>query len=116
VGVREFANLNPLARYRGDLTVEDVVNSRMVADPLHKLDCCVITDGGGAILLTTEERARDLKQPPVYVLGAGGAQSHWNISQCPDYTTSAGAPPSPTVYAPAAPTPDDVDVLHFSDS
>ncbi len=116
VGVREFANLNPLARYRGDLTVDDVVNSRMVADPLHKLDCCVITDGGGAILLTTEERAKDLKQPPVYVLGAGGAESHWNISQCPDFTTSAGARISADVYAEAGLTPADVDTIQFYDS
>jgi acetyl-CoA acetyltransferase len=116
VGVREFANLNPLARYRGELTVEDVVTSRLVADPLHKLDCCVITDGGGAILITTEERAKDLKQPPVYVLGAGGAESHWNISQCPDFTTSAGARISADVYAEAGLTPDDVDVIQFYDS
>jgi acetyl-CoA acetyltransferase len=116
VGVREFANLNPDARYHGELTVDDVVNSRMVADPLHKLDCCVITDGGGAVLLTTEERAKDLKQPPVYVLGAGGAQSHWNISQCPDFTTSAGARISADVYAEAGLTPADVDVIQFYDS
>ena len=116
VGVREFANLNPHARYQGEMTVDDVVNSRMVADPLHKLDCCVITDGGGAILLTTEQRARDLKQPPVWVLGAGGAQSHWNISQCPDFTTSAGARISADVYAEAGLTPADVDVIQFYDS
>jgi acetyl-CoA acetyltransferase len=116
VGVREYAQLNPLARYRDDLTVEDVVTSRMVADPLHKFDCCVITDGGGALLLTTEERARDLKQPPVYVLGAGGAQSHWNISQCPDFTTSAGARISADVYARAGLTPTDVDTIQFYDS
>jgi acetyl-CoA acetyltransferase len=116
VGVREFAGLNPSARYRDPITVDDVVSSRMVADPLHKLDCCVITDGGGAVLLTTEERARDLRQPPVYVLGAGGAQSHWNISQCPDFTTSAGARISADVFAEAGLTPADVDTLQFYDS
>jgi len=116
VGVREYAGLNPNARYRDPITVDDVVNSRMVADPLHKLDCCVITDGGGAVLLTTEERARDLRQPPVYVLGAGGAQSHWNISQCPDFTTSAGARISTDVFAEAGLTPADVDTLQFYDS
>jgi acetyl-CoA acetyltransferase len=116
VGVREYAGLNPDARYRDPITVDDVVGSRMIADPLHKLDCCVITDGGGAVIVTTEERARDLRQPPVWVLGAGGAQTHWNISQCPDYTTSAGARLSPTVYGQAGLTPDDVDVLQFYDS
>ena len=88
----------------------------MIADPLHKLDCCVITDGGGAFLITTAERARDLKQPPVYVLGAGGAQTHWNISQCPDFTTSAGARISADVYAEAGLTPADVDTIQFYDS
>ena len=116
VGVREYAGLNPNARYQDPITVDDVVNSRMVADPLHKLDCCVITDGGGAVLLTTEERARDLRQPPVFVLGAGGAQSHWNISQCPDFTTSAGARISADVFAEAGLTPADVDTLQFYDS
>ena len=63
----------------------------MIADPLHMLDCCAITDGGGAFIMTTAERAKDLAQPPVYVLGAAGAQTHWNICQQPDFTTSAGA-------------------------
>src|SRR6266536_2755389 len=61
VGVREFAALNPKAMYRDPITVDDVVNSRMIADPLHKLDCCAITDGGGAIIMTTAERAADLR-------------------------------------------------------
>ena len=77
--------------YRDPITVDDVVSSRMIADPLHKLDCCVISDGGGAMIMTTAERAKDLKQPPVYVLGAAGAQTHWNIGQMPDYTVTAGA-------------------------
>ncbi len=80
VGVREFAALNPNAIYRDPITVDDVVDSRMIADPLHMLDCCAITDGGGALIMTTAERAKDLEQPPVYVLGAAGAQTHWNIS------------------------------------
>ena len=62
-GVREFAGLNPNAMYRDPITAEDVVSSRMIADPLHKLDCCVISDGGGACVVTTEERARDLRKP-----------------------------------------------------
>src|ERR671910_2908664 len=88
-GVREFAGLNPNAMYRDPITAEDVVSSRMIADPLHKLDCCVISDGGGAVIMTPAERARDLRQPPVYVLGAAGAQSHWHISEMPDFTTTA---------------------------
>jgi acetyl-CoA acetyltransferase len=116
VGVREYAMLNPHAMYRDPMTVDDVVSSRMIADPLHKLDCCAITDGGGAIIMTTAERARDLPQPPVYVLGAAGAQTHWNVSQQVDFTTSAGAKAGPVAFARAGLTPDDVDMLMFYDS
>ena len=116
VGVREFAGLNPNAIYRDPITVDDVVNSRVVADPLHKLDCCAITDGGGAFIITTAERAKDLPQPPVYVLGAAGAQTHWNISQQTDFTTSAGAKAGPVAFERAGVTHDDVDMLMFYDS
>src|SRR5437588_3219628 len=98
VGVRELAGLNPNAMYREPITVDDVVGSRLVADPLHKLDCCAITDGGGAIVMTTAERARDLRQPPAYVLGAAGAQTHWNISQMLDLTTTAAAMSGPEAF------------------
>jgi acetyl-CoA acetyltransferase len=116
VGVREFAMLNPHAMYRDPMTVDDVLNSRMIADPLHKLDCCAITDGGGAFIMTTAERARDLPQPPVYVLGAAGAQTHWNVSQQVDFTTCAGAKAGPVAFDQAGLTPNDVDMLMFYDS
>lgn len=116
VGVREYAGLNPDALYRDPITVADVLDSRVIADPLHKLDCCVVSDGGGALLITTRERARDLAKPPVHVLGAAGAQSHWNISQAPDFTTSAGSVCAPAAFAEAGLTQDDVDTLQFYDS
>ena len=116
VGVREFAGLNPNAMYRDPITVDDVVNSRVVADPLHKLDCCAITDGGGAFIMTTAERAKDLPNAPVYVLGAAGAQTHWNVSQQPDFTSSAGAKAGPIAFERAGVTHDDVDLLMFYDS
>ena len=116
VGVREFAGLNPNAIYRDPITVDDVVDSRMIADPLHMLDCCAITDGGGALIMTTAERAKDLKQPPVYVLGAAGAQTHWNICQQTDFTTSAGALAGPVAFERAGVTHDDIDLLMFYDS
>src|SRR5262245_17343598 len=94
-GVREFAGLNPNAMYRDPITVQDVLASRMIADPLHLLDCCVVSDGGGAFVMTTAERARDLRQPGVNVLGAAGGQTHWNISQMPDFTRSAAAKAAP---------------------
>ncbi|HSO95567.1 MAG TPA: acetyl-CoA acetyltransferase [Acidimicrobiia bacterium] len=116
VGVREYAALNPHAMYRDPITVDDVVNSRMIADPLHKLDCCAITDGGGAFIMTTAERAKDLPQPPVYVLGAAGAQTHWNVGQQTDFTTCAGALAGPIAFEQAGVTHDDVDMLMFYDS
>lgn len=116
VGIREFATYNPNAIYRDPITVDDVLNSRMIADPLHLLDCCAITDGGGAFIMTTAERARDLAQPPVYVLGAAGAQTHWNISQMPDFTSTAATVAGPEAFRQAGVTPDDVDMAMFYDS
>jgi acetyl-CoA acetyltransferase len=116
VGVRDYAGLNPNALYRDPISVDDVLGSRMVADPLHKLDCCVISDGGGAILLTTRERARDLRKPSISVLGAGGAQSHWQISEMPDFTTSAGVRAGAEAFAQAGVRPDEIDTIQFYDS
>lgn len=116
VGIREFATYNPNAIYRDPITVDDVLSSRMIADPLHLLDCCAITDGGGAFIMTTAERARDLAQPPVYVLGAAGAQTHWNISQMPDFTATAATQAGPEAFRRAGVTPDDIDMVMFYDS
>ena len=116
VGVREFAGLNPFAQYRDPITVDDVLTSRMIADPLHKLDCCVISDGGGAFIMATKERARDLAKPPVYVLGAAGAQTHWTISQMPDFTTTAAAQCGPEALGRAGVRPEDVDTIQMYDS
>ena len=116
VAAREFAQLNPDAMYRDPLTVADVVGSRMIADPLHKLDCCVISDGGGALIVTTEARARDLRQPPIYVLSAAGAQTHWNISQMPKFTETAAARIRDQLFGRAGVTPADIDTLQLYDS
>ncbi len=116
VGVREYAGLNPDAMYRDPIDVSDVLSSRLIADPLHKLDCCVVTDGGGAVILTTEERARDLAQPAVKILGASGGQTHWNISQMDDFTRSAAQKCAPEAFAQAGVTPADIDTLQFYDS
>jgi len=81
VTMRRHAGLNPYAKYRDPITVEDVLASRVISSPLHLLDCCVISDGGGALVVTSAERARDLKQRPVHVLGAGVANRHNGIGQ-----------------------------------
>jgi len=116
VKTREWASLNPRAKSRDPLTVDDVLASDMVASPLHKLDCCLVTDGGGAFIVTTAERARQLRRPPVYVLGAATAHTHMMISQMPDLTTTAGAISGPKAFATAGITPSDVDVLMGYDS
>ena len=116
VDTRYHASLNPNAMYRDLITVDDVVSSKKIADPLHRLDCCVISDGGGAFVMTTAERAADLPQPPVYVLGAAGAETHWNISQMPDYTMTGAAQAGPEAFAQAGITPGDVDVVCLYDS
>jgi acetyl-CoA acetyltransferase len=116
VACRAHAGLNPNAQYRDPITVEDVVSSRMIADPLHLLDCCVISDGGGALIMTTAERARDLRQQPVYVLGAAASQSHWNISQMPDFTATGAAASGREAFAQAGVTPADIDTVQLYDS
>jgi len=116
VAARGHAALNPDAMYRDPLTIEDVVNSRMIADPLHKFDCCVISDGGGALILTTAERAADLAKPPVYILGAAAGMTHWNIGQMGDYTTTAAAKCAPVAFGQAGVTPADIDTVQIYDS
>ena len=81
VTIRRHASLNPNAKYRDPITVEDVLASRTISSPLHLLDCCMISDGGGALVVTSAERARDLKKRPALVLGAGVANRHNGIGQ-----------------------------------
>lgn len=71
VATRAWAALNPLAQKREPITIADHQDSRMIADPLHLLDCCVVSNGGIAVIVTSLERARDLRQPPVRILGWG---------------------------------------------
>ncbi|MCT2085131.1 thiolase domain-containing protein [Microbacterium enclense] len=89
---RQWAALNPRAYMRDPITVDDVLSSRLVTYPLHLLECCLVTDGGGALILTSSERARDmnLRTPPVHVLGTGEAVDSPLISQMPDLTSSRG--------------------------
>lgn len=81
VTMRRHAGLNPYAKYRDPITVEDVLASRVISSPLHLLDCCVISDGGGALVVTSAERARDLRKKPALVLGAGVANRHSGIGR-----------------------------------
>ena len=85
---REWAGLNPRASYREPITVADVLESRMIAYPFHKLECCLVTDGGGALILTAAERAPDFPTKHVYILGTGESVETPMISQMQDLTTS----------------------------
>ncbi|MBI4328720.1 MAG: hypothetical protein HY685_02510 [Chloroflexi bacterium] len=88
VSTRKWAATNPFAVMRDPIAIEDVVNSRMVSDPLHLLDCCLQTDGGGCVIVTSAARAKDLKKKPVYILGMGEAVGHWDAGRR-DVTTVA---------------------------
>ena len=85
---REWAALNPRASYHDPLTVEQVMSDRMIAYPFTKLECCLVTDGGGALILTRADRAKDLPQKPVYILGTGESVETPMISQMADFTSS----------------------------
>jgi len=76
VTMRHHASMNPAAKYRDPITVDDVLASRVISSPLHLLDCCIISDGGGALVITSAERARDLKKKPAYILGVGETVRH----------------------------------------
>lgn len=119
VAQRKWAAMNPRAIARDLITIDDVLDSRMVAYPMHLLECCLVADGGGAIVMTTSERARDmdLAHPPVYVLGTGEAAETPMISQMTDLTTSkAFRVSSATAFAEAGITPSDVDHLMIYDA
>lgn len=85
---REWAAMNPRAMKREPLTVEEVMNDRMIAYPFTKSECCLVTDGGGALILTSAERAADFPNKPVYILGAGESVETPMISQMQDFTSS----------------------------
>ena len=116
VAARSWAAKNPKAWSRDPITVEDVLASRLICDPLHRLDVCLVTDGGGALVVTTAERARDAPKKAVRILGAGESQTHWNIAQMPDLTVTAGAASGRDAFSMAGITPADVDVLEPYDS
>ncbi len=86
VATRQWAEKNPRAMMRDPITVEDVLNSRMICWPLHLFNCCLVTDGGGALVLVGEERANDFPKRPIWVLGRGEATQHSNVSMMRDFS------------------------------
>jgi acetyl-CoA acetyltransferase len=114
---REWAGKNPRAMFRDPITTADVLNSRMIAYPFRLLMCCLVTDGGGALIVTSAERARNLKQKPVYILGTGESAETPMISQMADFTSSrAFRVAGPTAFAEAGIKHADVDHLMIYDA
>ncbi len=116
VAARQWAQLNPAAWEKKPLTVEDVLKSRMISHPLSVRDCCLVTDGGGAIVMVSAERAKSLKKPPAYVLGCGHGVTHMNISSMPDLTVTGAREAGQAAYAMAKLTPNDIDVVELYDA
>ena len=115
VACRKHASLNPNATYRQPITLADHQASRMVADPFHLLDICPRTDGAGAVIITSAERARDLAQSPVYLLGLGQFNTHADVQYAPSMTTIAMRGASERAYAMAGLGPKDIDVAELYD-
>jgi acetyl-CoA acetyltransferase len=116
LAARAWANLNPDAFARGPLTREDILSSRMVSDPITRADCCLVTDGGAALVVTRAERARDLAKPPVYILGTGIAVSHRQIAAMPDLTRTAAVESGRRAYSMAGASPSDIDHVMVYDA
>ena len=117
VAQRKWANKVPRAMYGDIITVEDVFNSRMICYPFHLLECCLVTDGGGALIITSAERAKDFSTNPVYIMGTGESVESPIVSQMYDMTTSAAfKTSSKKAFEEAGLTHDDVDHLMVYDA
>ena len=116
VAARAWAQLNPAALKRDPLTMDDVLSSPMISTPLRRLDCCLVTDGGGAVVVTKADRARDLPCAPVHLWGSAETHTHSYISQMPDFTVSPAAITGPRVFDSAGVEPKDIDVAQIYDS
>jgi acetyl-CoA acetyltransferase len=116
VSARYNAALNPDAYYRDPITIDDVQSAAMMADPLTKLHCCIRSDGGGAVVLVSEDRARDCAKEPVWILGTGEAISHTTMSEWPDFTESACVRSGQQAFGRAGVTPADIDICQVYDS
>ena len=116
VSTRYNAGFNPDAYYRDPITIDEVNASAMIADPLTKLHCCIRSDGGGAVVLTSAERARDCARTPVWVLGTGEATSHTTMSEWDDFTRSPAYASGRLAFGRAGVTPADIDVCEIYDA
>lgn len=116
LAARGWAQMNPRAFDRRPLTREDVLGAPMVSSPLGVKDCCLVTDGGAAVVMVRADRAKDLRKAPVYLLGAGEAQEHHTISQMPELTDTGAARSGAQAYAMAGLSAQDIDVAQLYDA
>lgn len=116
VAAREWALLNPVAWEKKPLTIADVLNARPICDPFTVRDICLVTDGGGAIVMTTLDRARDMKKLPVPVLGWGQSITHASITSMPDLTHTGAIASGAQAYGMAGMQASDIDVLALYDA
>src|SRR6201990_408221 len=116
VAASHHAQYNPHAMLKEVVTVEDVINSPMISDPLHRMDCCVVTDGGGALIVTTPEIAKSLKKPLVRMIGHGEAMKGPRGGKDLDLTYSAGVWSGPRAFEEAGVTPKDIKYASIYDS
>ncbi|NDZ18646.1 thiolase [Variovorax sp. WS11] len=116
VAARQWAALNPEAFVREPLTMEDYLKARLVADPFGVRDCCLVTDGAAAVVLTRADRAKDLCSRPVYLLGGAQSTTHREIASMPDLTVTGLAEAGPRAYAQAGVGPQDIDVVELYDA
>ena len=116
VAARQWALLNPNAWEKEPLTIEAALSARMVSDPLSVRDCCLVLDGGGAMVVTSRARAASCPRKPVHVLGVGQALGHTTIANMPDLTTTVARESGQRAFAMAGLEPGDVDVLSLYDA
>ena len=116
VAAREWALLNPDSGQSHPLTIADVVDSPLICSPLHRLDCCLVSNGAGALVVTSPQRARDLVDNPIYVWGVAERSESRYMSRLPDYVTSPAADTGPRALAQAGISLSDVDVFQLYDA
>jgi acetyl-CoA acetyltransferase len=116
VATRKWAQLNPRAMMRDDLSIDDVLSSRWIAYPFHIFDCCLVTDAGGAVVLAAAERARDFAKKPVWVLGSGEATTHQSLLGMDDITRTPARHSGKRAFEMAGVKHADIDVVEVYDS
>ena len=118
VSARDWALLNPRAYTyeKGPLTIEDVLSARPIVDPLGKLDCCLVTDGGAAVVMTRSDRAKDTKNTPIYLLGAAMEHHHRMVSEMPDLVRTSAIDSSQRAFKMSSYKASDMDTIQLYDA